>query len=151
MWDESAEDSETTEQKPPRMTDPLDKEEERRRIKESIYPSNVRRQKQNQHIEGTEEFQRRKEYLQKINPGSAQSILLVDAQELVDKYKGTGTIIYVDGHYPGERIVTDEVIGQTWYKDKQKYVDTKAFRIIYSSKGVHIYPVNMWREDHKDE
>lgn len=44
--------------------------------------------------------------------------------------------------YPREDITADRIIGKTWVKSLQKYIDTSAFTICYSKTGVHIIPVN---------
>ena len=65
-----------------------------------------------------------------------------DAQTLVDAFAGQGHIRMAKGGlYPQETVDADFVVGKTWVKSLQKYADTKRFRIIYSSKGVHVIPV----------
>jgi hypothetical protein len=67
----------------------------------------------------------------------------INAQELVDRYKGTGRIAkHPREPYPIETIQADRIIGKTWVKRLRKYVSTTFFRIVYSGNGVHIYPVN---------
>jgi len=44
--------------------------------------------------------------------------------------------------YPREIINVDFIVGKTWVKSKQKYVDSRQIKIVYSSDGVHIFPTN---------
>jgi hypothetical protein len=69
--------------------------------------------------------------------------LTVNADELVQKYAGKGVINMVGSSpYPQEIIDTDNIVGKTWVKSLNKYVDTKRIRIVYSSIGVHIVPIS---------
>ena len=116
-------------------------EEERQKIIDGTYPSRVIQGRQNKHIEGTLEFSQNQAKMRKM--GSEPSILNVDAQAFVDRYKGTGTIeVKAGSQYPRERVETDSVIGKTWVRSLLKYVDTKSGEIYYSSTGVHVVPVN---------
>ena len=117
-------------------------EEERRKILDGTYPSNVRQGSQNKHIQGTKEFEQKLEQMKRTDPTGQPSILEVDAQTLVDKYKGTGEILLPTGRpYPQENITANEIIGKTWLRDRQRYMDTDAFRIHYSKTDVHVHPV----------
>ncbi len=70
------------------------------------------------------------------------------AQELVDKYAGTGTPICKDGKWlHRERVTTKEDIGTYMSVDGDKVRSDRAM-IIYSKTGAHIYPV---RKEKKDE
>ncbi|MCL1832564.1 MAG: polymorphic toxin type 50 domain-containing protein [Oscillospiraceae bacterium] len=120
----------------------FDIEAERRKILDGTYPSRIIQGRQNKHIEGTTEFEQNCEKLNRLSPGSKPAILDVDAQTLLDKYKGTGRIDFVGSEYPREYITSDVFIGRTWYKEMAKYVDTKRFMIIYSSTGTHVVPVS---------
>ncbi|MDR2167349.1 MAG: hypothetical protein LBE35_05810 [Clostridiales bacterium] len=120
---------------------------ERRKILDGTYPSRIIRGRQNKHIAGTKEFAQNSEKMQRLNPGSKPSILEVDAQALVDKFRGTGVIEIKPGSlYPRETIDVGEVIGKTWVKSLGKYVDTRKVAIIYSSDGVHVFPVSDYRK-----
>jgi hypothetical protein len=81
--------------------------------------------------------------MQRESPGSRPSILEVDAQALIDKYKGTGNIIppNAGSNYPREIVRADNSIGKSWVKSLQKYVETDTFTIVYSSSGAHIFPI----------
>ena len=117
----------------------------RRNILDGTYPSRIIQGRQNKHIEGTKEYNQKQEQIEKVSPGSKPSKLRenINAQSLVDKYKGTGHIDFANNaEYPFETIVEDNIIGQTWIISKQKFVDTRVFKIFYSSTGTHIVPVN---------
>ncbi|MCL2634802.1 MAG: polymorphic toxin type 50 domain-containing protein [Oscillospiraceae bacterium] len=119
---------------------------ERQKILDGTYPNRIIQGRQNKHIEGTIEYNQKCLSMNKESPGSKPAILITDAQALIDKYKGTGHINITKGsEYPVEIVDTDIVIGKTWVKSLQKYVDTKRMKIIYSSKGVHIVPKNDYR------
>jgi len=117
--------------------------EERRKILDGTYPSEIIQGHQNKHIEGTREFYQNREKIQKLSPGSEPSILYANAQELVEKYKGTGDVDFPRGSdYPRETIDTGDIIGKTWVQSLQKYAETKRAKIFYSSTGVHVVPVS---------
>jgi hypothetical protein len=120
-------------------------EETRLKILNGEYKTNVTNQ-QRKHQEGTIEFEQQRLKMQRENPGSEPAVVNsdVDIQALVDKYKSTGYVYFDTSskEYPREIIKHDSVIGRTWVISKKKYVDTSIFRIHYSSKGVHIVPIN---------
>ena len=67
----------------------------------------------------------------------------VNPQELVNKYAGSGrqaNNIAVGNPGSKEIVAADRVIGKYYDRVNGKYVDTKNFTIVYSKKGVHIYP-----------
>ena len=124
---------------------PFDAEAERGKITSGEYPSKIKKGLQRGHIEGTKEFAQKSEKMDRETPGSKPAILNkdVEPQELVDKYKGTGIILYNRGSkYPKELIKENRAIGQSWVKSLGKYVDTNNFEIVYSSDGTHIRPVS---------
>jgi hypothetical protein len=99
--------------------------------------------RQRKHIPGTKEFEQHRKAMQTRSPGSEPSILTVDANELVDMYAGKGEITMVGSSpYPQEIIDADKIVGKTWVKRLNKYVDTKRIRIVYSSIGVHVVPIS---------
>jgi len=120
----------------------FDGEKEREKILSGIYPDKIVLGRQRKHIEGTREFEQNRAKMQKLSPGSEPAILIADAQSLVDKYKGTGTIKLKGSEYPRETVDTDNIIGKTWVKSLNKYISTKRIEIIYSSDGTHVVPVN---------
>ena len=121
-------------------------EEDRKKILNGTYPSLVLKGKQRGHTEGTQEFRQKKEKMNNDPMHPSEPAIVnpdINVQQLVDTYKGTGKIKRVGkAEYPREDILGDKTIGKTWYKGKEKYVDTRAFQIIYSSKGVHVVPLN---------
>ena len=121
--------------------------EERRKILNGTYSSRVIQWRQNKHIPGTTEFQQKREQMQKASPGSEPAILEADAQTLVDKYKGKGTVKQKGSDYPRERIDTNEIVGKTWVKSLNKYIDTKRIEIYYSSTGTHVVPVSDYEKE----
>jgi len=126
----------------------FDAKAEQDKIKSGEYPSRVIQGRQNKHIEGTKEFEQKRESMKKKKSSNEPAILKVDAQALVDKYKGTGYIYrHKSSPYPKERIKADRVIGKTWVQSKQKYVDTDTFVIHYSRTGTHIVPKNTYRSN----
>ena len=121
--------------------------DERRKILDGTYPSKVIMGRQNKHIEGTREFEQKREQMEQNSPGSMPAILYANAQSLVDKYKGTGRIRIPNGsQYPREAVDIDYIIGKTWVQSLGKYVDTKRIEIFYSATGVHIVPVNDYKK-----
>ena len=123
----------------------IDIADEKHKILDGTYSSRVIAGRQNKHIEGTREFEQKREHMERSSPGSMPAKINqdVDIQKLVDKYKGTGKIYFVDGSpYPREDIFSSAVIGATWIKTKGKYIDTCMFTIAYSKTGVHIFPKN---------
>jgi hypothetical protein len=123
----------------------FDETAERDKILNGTYPSRIIDGRQRKHIEGTKEFEQLRERMQRVSPGSEPAILNhgIDAQKLVDEYKGKGEIRETSGSiYPREIVETDGIIGRTWVITMRKYVDTKNFAIAYSSDGTHIFPVS---------
>lgn len=73
-----------------------------------------------------------------------KSILYGDldtAQQLVNKYSGTGIVKLSDkGEWVNKEFVTaDNDIGETW--NEEKYFSTNRFAIHYGKKGTHVVPV----------
>jgi len=131
---------------PPEEIEPVsDHTDVRQKIMDGAYPFKIVEGRQRKHIEGTREFEQKRAAMQKLSNRSEPAKLKpgVDPQRLVDQYKGTGEIYMVTGSpYPREDIKADTVIGETWVKSLQKYVDTSMFTISYSSIGVHIILIN---------
>jgi hypothetical protein len=117
--------------------------DEKRKILDGTYPSRVIQGRQNKHISGTTQFKQNQDKMRSI--GSNPSILEADAQILVDNYKGTGTIYFKGSSYPRELIETNEIVGKSWVKSLNKYVETKKIEIFYSSTGTHVVPVNDYK------
>ena len=103
----------------------------------------VKKVKQQEHILGTPKWlsESKKEIAKGKNP---KSFLFknVDVQKLVDTYSGKGELKYRKGTpYPIEYVTCDNIIGKTFDKKFGKYINTRRIAIVYSQKGVHIYPV----------
>ena len=128
-----------------RVDAPFNENEERQKILNGEYPSRIVQGRQNKHIPDTKEFEQKRESMQREDPYNEPAIVEVDAQMLVDKYKGTGVIRKDSGSlFPRETVTVDFVVGKTWVKSLRKYVDTDTFTILYSNKGTHIFPRNMY-------
>lgn len=70
------------------------------------------------------------------------------AQELVNRYHGTGVPLEVDGKWNHrERIKADKTVG-VYVSNGGSSVESDRAMIIYSKTGAHIYPV---RKDDSDE
>jgi hypothetical protein len=123
----------------------FDIEAERKKILDGTYPARIIQGRQNKHIEGAREFEQNCEKMNRLSPGSRPSIITADAKMLVEKYKGTGEIRIEGLDYPQETVTTNDIIGKSWVKTMQKYVDTKSFKIVYSSTGVHVIPVSDYK------
>ena len=113
-----------------------------RTLPEDIYNLNVRQQVQNRHIKGTVEY---KQYADKLSLlGLKPSILSSDVniEEMVHKYHKKG--IYDPNkrdNSPREKVHTGDFVGWYWDIDTKKMTPTEWIKIVYSSKGVHIYPI----------
>ena len=128
------------------MDAPFNENEERQKILSGECPSRIVQGRQNKHMPGTKEFEQKRESMKRIDPESEPAILEADAKMLVDKYKGTGEVYpYFGSNYPRENVTVDFVIGKSWVKSLQKYVDTSTFTILYSNKGTHIFPKNTYK------
>ncbi|WP_176465673.1 phage minor capsid protein [Virgibacillus sp. 7505] len=112
---------------------------QRERINSGYYPKTISKGKQNKHIEGTNEY---KMHMLKLGErGSKPSILTEDPEKLVNQYSGTGRIIASSlRNPPKEAITAGKIIGQYFDPGSMEYVDTRAFMIVYSNNGVHLYP-----------
>lgn len=108
-------------------------------------------QKQARHIEGTEQFN---QYLDRRLAGgkTPQSVLTIsveEAQNLVDRYKGTGDVDIQKTGKDAVKIIeycdADLDVGR--YYGNDMYHDTKRFAIFYSKKGTHVVPTPPKKED----
>ncbi len=89
--------------------------------------------KQGKHIIGHNNYIEGRSYL----------IISIDkAQELVNKYAGTGEVLFAsDGKWRNQEVITtDRVIGYNVSDVDGSEVETKDFKIHYSKKGTHIVP-----------
>jgi hypothetical protein len=114
----------------------------KRDIRAGKYNLNVRQQVQNRHIAETKENAAYATRMQIRDPLLKPSILEVDASELISQYAGTGEIVAKRGNaYFVENIKADRIIGKIWAWESFSWSATQWFRIEYSSKGVHLYPI----------
>ena len=118
-------------------------EDSRKKVPDISYNLTVRRQVQNRHIEGTKKYQQYVEVLENkgLKPSKLNSD--VDVQALVKEFHSEGKYYPnpKDGS-PREIVDVGKIVGQYWDKEKQKFVDTSIVMIVYSKKGVHIYPIH---------
>ena len=118
----------------------FDPEKIREAIRNGDYNLRVRPQKQNKHIEGTMEYERYAKELEARN--QIPSILTVSAQELVDRYAGTGKIEKLSDDAITEYVKADQIVGKFWNNKLKHWTFSAWFGIKYSKKkGVHVYPV----------
>ena len=119
--------------------------ESRNKIRNGEYNLKVREQKQQEHIVGTKQWQ--DYFKRKIESNSNNRPTMfnrdVNIQELINEYKGKGTIEFSRSKdsYPREYIDTDKVLGKYWDDVEMRYKDANRFEIVYSSKGVHAFPI----------
>ncbi len=106
----------------------------------------IRPQVQARHIEGTAEFERYK--AQRLakgqTPQSVMTITMQEAQEFVDRYVDTGTVVVQTQKNGAIKTIeftdADRVIGR-YYKNNA-YHNTKRAGIYYSKKGTHVVPTS---------
>ena len=114
-----------------------------KKIAEGEYSLKLSEQEYYKHAQGHAKYE---EYLKsRLEKGRGpQSILTVsmeEAQDIIDKYHGTG-IIKTDmkgNPKPQELVNCDKVVGK--YCSKNEYYETKKAMIIYGKKKSHIVPV----------
>lgn len=100
---------------------------------------------QNKHIVGTNEY---KQYIEKLAKKqqygpSRLEITIEQAQELVDKYHGTGKIkISKEGKWNNEEVILDNntIVGTVVNNLSGAETKTTVFKIKYGKKGTHIVP-----------
>lgn len=120
-------------------SDTMDTDESiRENIQNGMYPLDINVQAQNKHIEGTSQYK---------DGRSTLSISIDEAQDLVNKYAGTGTLIIVDGEWKNKERITDNDKDIGIYKNSQgESSDTSNFIIHYNysdkkqKRGTHIVP-----------
>jgi len=116
------------------------------------YSTKVIKSLQHGHKKDTKLFNKKVQLYQKNPEKYTMPSILNDnenAQELVDLYGETAENYMHKGSkvFPRKDVKMDRIIGQYWNDDMQKYVDTDTFTIIYSKKGVHIYPKKPKQEE----
>ena len=106
----------------------------------------VRKQKQNEHVAGTKERERRVERDNETGRKSSFFYEGTDVEKLISGLCGTGAITYESEKalFPVEYISLDKPVGQVYNVGEEKYVDVARIAIKYGSKGVHAYPAKDW-------
>lgn len=115
------------------------------KIESKEISTKIRPQQHAKHVEGTPQFdQYRADRLAKGK--TPQSILTVtekEAQNLVDRFSGTGIVEILKTGDSSVKIVefcdSDTVVGK--FYDRNVYHETRRFEIYYSKRGTHIVPV----------
>ncbi len=116
-------------------------EEYRADIKSGKYKLTVRENIQKRHIEGTKEYLDYVARLEQKGSKVKPSILSVDAQALINRFAGTGRIIVQKkGGPPKEVIDAGTVVGKYFDEGSGKFLESTRAMIVYSSKGIHVYP-----------
>ncbi|PAE51380.1 transposase, partial [Bacillus licheniformis] len=98
------------------------------------FPAKVKPGAQEKHIPGTPN------YKQEVANGRTKSIFYGDnkkAQELLDKYAGTGDMLKKGNK---ERVDFGQVIGKYYNTETRKYEETTRGMIHYGKNGAHIVP-----------
>lgn len=97
-------------------------------------------------MEGTPEFERYQ--VQRLKQGKTpQSILTIteqEAQELVDKYACTGTVVVKrrnDGSVEIKEYLNADYAAGKYYSNNE-YRATKRIIVFYAKKGTHVVPTN---------
>lgn len=108
-------------------------EETRNYIKSDKQPLTIEAGKQGKHILGHNNYIEGRSYL---------TISIEEAQELVNKYVGTGEIVLdASGNWRKQEIIkTNKAIGYNVSDLDGSIVETCNFKIHYSKKGTHIVP-----------
>ncbi|MCI7084725.1 polymorphic toxin type 50 domain-containing protein [bacterium] len=105
----------------------------RKKLKSDDTPKVIESGKQGKHIKGHNNY---------IEGNSYLTVSETEAQELVNKYAGTGDIKRDSkGRWTNKEFVTaDKKIGVVVDSESGKETSTARFSIHYSRKGVHIVP-----------
>lgn len=113
-------------------------EEIRQHIRSNQQPKHLHMGHQGKHIKGHNNYIEGKSYL---------TISADEAQELVNRYAGTGRLKTTKkGDWDNkELVVSDRVVGVALDQHTGEAFETKVFKIHYGKKGVHIVPTK-WEE-----
>lgn len=105
---------------------------------------NVRYQKQREHIYGTVEYNRRKNHNSKDFSYFVKETTLKEIEKIVNDNKDAEKIYSPASKYPISYVDIESPIGRVYNSDIGDFVETNRVKIVYSSKGVHVFPVKNW-------
>lgn len=115
-------------------------------VKDGIIKTEINKQKQADHIRGTNEWYRRYETDlangKQIEP-SYLTISMDEAAKLIKRYSGTGKLLYKEDptYIPKKEIIKhDSKIGMYIDQSTGEMFETDSFRIHYRKTGAHIVP-----------
>lgn len=104
----------------------------RNKILNKEYNLKINTGAQNKHIKDSKGY---------IDGRSYLTISMEEAQELINKYAGTGELNNKKGQWDDtETIISDRIIGVCKSIKNNEILNTKAFKIHYGNKGTHIVP-----------
>ena len=107
---------------------------------------NIKKIKQNEHIEGTRAREIR--IAREKETGKISTFFYADTnvEELLKGRFGTGEIQYKSEKdlFPTEFITLEKPVGKAYNYGKGQYVDVSRIAIKYSADGVHAFPVKDW-------
>lgn len=113
-------------------------------IKSEQQPKNIEKGQQQKHIVGTNEYKQYQEkFAKKGQYGPSRlNISEAEAQNLIDKYHGTGKIKMSNGIWDNKEVIlsNDKVIGTVVNNKTGQEAETTVFKIHYGKKGAHIVP-----------
>ncbi|MCL1999454.1 MAG: polymorphic toxin type 50 domain-containing protein [Turicibacter sp.] len=118
---------------------------------DGTYPTKIDNKKQNAHILGSDTIKKRvREGLTalKANPprNRMPSYLYseIDPQQLVDTHKASGVLRMhpTSTAYPRENVRAFAPVGKYFDISSRSWVETDTLTIVYSSTGVHTYPID---------
>ena len=115
-------------------------------LSDGIINTNIKWQKQREHITGTKENERRiKNDIENQKTPCSMFYDTISVKELLSQHVGTGVIKFTKGSvYPKEYIRLDVPIGIVYNVGKNMYQKTCKLVVVYSKKGIHAYPVKDW-------
>ena len=115
-------------------------------LSDGIINTNIKWQKQREHITGTKENERRiKNDIENQKTPCSMFYDTISVKELLSQHVGTGVIKFTKGSvYPKEYIRLDVPIGIVYNVGKNMYQKTCKMVVVYSKKGIHAYPVKDW-------
>lgn len=108
----------------------------------------LRKQKQNEHIWGTEAFRRRTEDAKANNKALPSAFFEeVDIEKLVAKNMGKGEAMIDSSGALSEYFSAENNVGFVYLRGSEEYKTTSRVCVKYSKRGWHAYPVKMIKEE----